>query len=201
MITKYNQYIKEGLLNNISGPSEEEFFDSLKKYNPEEMLKTSIENNFKRGIEYALDNGANFDELLPHYKLQAYLLFEYTDLEIIKEIGLENILNRFPKTPEEYIDKVLSDIAPYPKDDTLVGDSVYWGKGGLKLLKVNRYVFVSYEYIWMILSYIYSLSDDEITKLIIDYLHNKKGWENVEMINAVHKWFFKWDEQTRKKTR
>ena len=27
------------------------------------------------------------------------------------------------------------------------------------------------------------------------------GWEYVDMINAVHKWFFKWDEQTRKKTR
>lgn len=56
MITKYKLY-KESLLNKLDGPSEDEIIDNLKN-NPNKLLKYSIENNFKRGIEIALSDGA-----------------------------------------------------------------------------------------------------------------------------------------------
>ena len=199
MINSYKIF-KESLLDKLEGPSEEEFFDYIKDFKPNDILIKSIDIKFKRGIEYAIENGATTGGLYPQDLLQYYLIMGYSKEQIIKEIGLDSILKTFPKTPEEFIKIMLSDIHPYPKDDSLVGDSIYWGKNDLKLLKVNIYVFVSFEYIWMILKYIYSLSNEKIETMIMDYLHNTiPGFKNLYMINAVHKYFFKWDEQSRKK--
>ena len=61
MIKKYKIF-KESLLNKLEGPNEEEVLDSLKD-NPDKLLKVSLDLNFIKGINFALENGAKIKNL------------------------------------------------------------------------------------------------------------------------------------------
>ena len=96
MIKKYNEYIKESLLNSLEGPSQQEIIENFKN-NPDKLLKYSIDNEYLEGVELALENGANPN--VDNYSLFLYnrkdkekiidLLFEYSNIP-----RTENVLTK-----------------------------------------------------------------------------------------------------------
>ena len=94
MITKYNLY-KESLLNKISGPSEEEVWDKIKKLNPEDMMVKSINVDLLKGVKLAINNGIDIhiqnEAYLRHacekgsYNVVKYLLEQGADVNILDE--------------------------------------------------------------------------------------------------------------------
>lgn len=77
MIKKYNDYLNEKLSDHITGFNYDDIWDNLLDKEPDDILKTSIDNNFLDGIKLALEMGAN-----------SYPLFNYAiskqNLELIK---------------------------------------------------------------------------------------------------------------------
>jgi len=59
MIKKYKQFLNEGVLDNLTGPSEEELWNNFKDYSPQLLLEKSIIIGFLDGIKKAIENGAN----------------------------------------------------------------------------------------------------------------------------------------------
>jgi len=62
MIKKYKQF-NEGILDKLTGPSEEEFWNNIKGLHPTEKLRKSIGAEYLYGINYALNHGAELNQL------------------------------------------------------------------------------------------------------------------------------------------
>lgn len=92
MIKKYNQYIKESLLDKLSGPSEEEVINTFKD-NPDKLLKVSLNTDFLKGINIALENGAKIKNIWNN-KLweKLFKILNYDDEKIIKTLEAPGIL-------------------------------------------------------------------------------------------------------------
>ena len=82
--------ITESLLNKLEGPNEEEVLDSLKD-NPDKLLKVSLDLNFIKGINFALENGAKIKNLRNNNlydKIFKYL--NYNEEQIINTLEVPN---------------------------------------------------------------------------------------------------------------
>jgi len=88
---KTERYIYEGVLDKLSGLTEDDIINNLKD-KPQELLNFSLSNKIKKGVELALKNGAKINRL---FKSDLYKLFEimnYTDDEIISKISNDDLL-------------------------------------------------------------------------------------------------------------
>jgi len=64
MIKKFNEYINEGVLDKLTGPSEDDVINQLKD-RPDRLLNAACNNGMLTGVQYAIDHGAkpNFEHL------------------------------------------------------------------------------------------------------------------------------------------
>jgi len=62
MIKNYKQYLNEGVLNNLKGPTEEEVMKNLSNLSPSDLIRKSVETGYLNGIKTAIENGYNIIE-------------------------------------------------------------------------------------------------------------------------------------------
>ena len=82
MIKSFKLY-NESLLDKISGPSEDEIIKNLED-KPDRLLKVSLRNNSKKGVDYALKNNANVG-LLTEQELDVLINTYNYDINIIMD--------------------------------------------------------------------------------------------------------------------
>lgn len=155
MIIKYNQYIKESLLNKLQGPTEEELLNE----NPDLFLKISIEDDNVEGVKKALDYGA--DPLSNNC-----YLFVLCDNEEIKTLLFE--YTNLPKSIDDFIKILFKNVKlnnPYNVDTER-----YSNEYGVLFYITDKYMELSSE-IYYIFYNVYSKSKAEIHKLFIDYFN------------------------------
>jgi len=61
MIKKYKQFINEGLLDKLTGPSKEEVWNNYKDLDDEQLLKLSAKNGYIEGVEEAIKRGVDLE--------------------------------------------------------------------------------------------------------------------------------------------
>lgn len=98
LFNKYDNKIKESLLNKLEGPSDEEFWEIIKKLPINEILKKSIKAESIKYILYALEEGASIKEL-SFYSLKKllFLLEQNNKKDLLYDIldeYYENIYGR-----------------------------------------------------------------------------------------------------------
>lgn len=83
MITKFEKF-NEGIKHLLVGPTEEEFWDTIKSLHPTEKLRKSISAEYLYGINYALNHGAEIKEL-GHFSLKLLLrvLYDNNQTELL----------------------------------------------------------------------------------------------------------------------
>jgi len=82
MIKKYNQFLNEGILDKLTGPSKEEILSNLDNMTPNKALVKSIELDNQPGIYNALKRGA-WKEIYDNY-VKAIEIFENNIEKIIE---------------------------------------------------------------------------------------------------------------------
>jgi hypothetical protein len=110
MIKKYHQYIKESLLDKISGPTEEEIINNLEKMSPNDAMVYSLENNLIDEFEKALSRGADITKIFfIGYKGYSYNVNSLTCCAVMdNEKFFDYILKKYGKFFDlEQIIKVL----------------------------------------------------------------------------------------------
>lgn len=156
MIKKYNDYIKESLLDKLKGPTDEEILEN----DPNLFLTLSLENNDINGVVKAFDYGADIS--YNNYEFFAYknsvdneiidLLFEYSNL---------------PKTIDEFNNILFNNIKPnnsYFNDITVRYKNDY----GVLFYYENYNIEISSEFFY-IYKRVYSLEKNDIKKIISEY--------------------------------
>lgn len=78
MIIKFEQY-NESVKSLLVGPSEDEIWNNLKNLSPNELLKKSSEIGFLKGVEIALERGADI-HIHSDYSLRWSLEGNHTDV-------------------------------------------------------------------------------------------------------------------------
>lgn len=98
LFNKYDNKIKESLLNKLVGPSDEEYWEIIKNLPINEILKKSIKAESIKYILYALEEGASIKELsFFSLKKLLYLLNQNNEKELLYDIldeYYENIYGR-----------------------------------------------------------------------------------------------------------
>jgi len=117
MIKKYNQFLNEGVLQHLKGPTEEEILSYITTLEPNEMLLAACKAKLLKGVKLAIERGAdptykNFSALkLTNSRTDKSEIFTY----------LKDLLN-LPKTVEEFVKNVFSKdyeilkLKKYPKN-------------------------------------------------------------------------------------
>jgi len=110
MIKIYNQFIKEGLLQHLTGPNEDEILKNLIENSDDlhEIFWKSISNGLLSGIKYVIENGLS---LKKGQLMEAYIRCDY--LEGVEEL----IKNGFPINGEKDNFPPIQTAAEYNKYD------------------------------------------------------------------------------------
>lgn len=61
MIKKFNQFLNEGLIDKLTGPTDKNVWEYVKNLTPQKMFDVSCKAGFLKGIELALENGAEIN--------------------------------------------------------------------------------------------------------------------------------------------
>lgn len=113
MLKKYNEYIKESLLNRLEGPTQQEIIENLKD-NPDKLLRYSIDNEYLEGVELALENGAN-----PNVDNYSLFLYNRKDKEKIIDLLFE--YSNIPRSENDLTKILFNNIEPeYSNSDGVV---------------------------------------------------------------------------------
>ena len=118
MIKKYKEHIKESLLDKLEGPSEKDFWNVVKDYNPMQLLYKSILSNYLPGIKKAIEQGAfvtslELNDVIEHcdYDIVKYILDNFQLdtkynfnllLAAIRTFHNETFINLFEKNKDYY---------------------------------------------------------------------------------------------------
>jgi len=82
--------LNEGIKHLLVGPTENEVLEQLKN-EPQRLLNYSISNNFKKGIEIALDSGANIHMLWSGDLFKLFKIMNYTNEQIINNTNISKL--------------------------------------------------------------------------------------------------------------
>lgn len=96
MITKYSLF-NESIKHLLKGPTEDEIFDNLKDSTPNELLKKSCKIGFLKGVNYALENGADLylTDGMVLSEMKEILKLNYDEVfDLIKDLEPKDLLTR-----------------------------------------------------------------------------------------------------------
>ena len=87
LVLKTYKIFKEGLLNKLEGPSDEEVWNNLKKLSPNNIFAKSCENGFFYGVKKSMEMGA---DIFSHFEYENDWNDDYSGLEyLIKNNNLD----------------------------------------------------------------------------------------------------------------
>lgn len=202
---KYLKSYNERLGDILSAPNDDEILNRFKNMSNYNILKTSLENNYIKGVEIVLNNKVNFEMLtlitkyLSNPKINKniiQLLFNNNEIinflnkdlvYVIKKYILDSNDN-IEKPYEKWLIELLKNIKsiPYRKEH---GQYIYYCKNTddegniiLSYLPKEKAIYVNHYDIWSYLSKDFYLGYDVI-KLLCKYLISK--YLNIE-INDVY---------------
>jgi len=86
MIKKYSEFLNEGILQHLTGPSDEQILNNLidKYQNMDKLLDKSIDMEFYDGVKYALENDANANATDGFNRNFLYFVCKDEDIDILK---------------------------------------------------------------------------------------------------------------------
>lgn len=96
MITKYSLF-NESIKHLLKGPTEDEIFDNLKDSTPNELLRKSSKVGFLKGVNYALEKGADL------YLTDGMVLIQMVDLLKLNEDEVFDLIKDL--TPNKLLSK------------------------------------------------------------------------------------------------
>jgi len=81
MIKKYKEFLNEGVLDNLKGPTEEEIWNEVKDLDPIDMMIKSARIDYLKGVKHAL----SIDSFCKSYMIDAGIeAAKYDNIEIVK---------------------------------------------------------------------------------------------------------------------
>jgi hypothetical protein len=190
---KYLKSYNESLKDLMTPKSEEEILNSLKKLSNSDLLKKSIDNEFIKGVELALQNKLKYDDI----HLIKYKIFYIKNKEIVRLL-LDKVRNKLTedqiyiiekyvfglhqndeKEYENWFKEMLTDleISRSTKDP----DVLIYKKNNIILFNYNEKsgsFNINYDKIWLIFEEKYHLNFYEIsllTKCMVEEHLNLKG--------------------------
>jgi hypothetical protein len=203
---KYLKSYNESIRDLMIPKSEDEILKSLKKLNNSEILRKSIENEFVKGVELALQNELTEDDI-------EFILIElyYTKNKEIVRLLLDKIRNELTDDQIYIIEKYQLDLHLDEEKDyeiwfkemltdlevsrsTINSEYLIYKKDGEVLYnydKKNEWFYIDYNNIWSILESKFHLKYGEIsllTKGVVEEHLNLKGITSIKQTRDSIVW-------------